>query len=199
MQIHPIFSLTIGNASLEEHLPLARELFVENKDILKQSTSHQNMITTLGRYASDDITHKKSEKLETLKKAILNKAIEYVGALGYKNNNRKFNISNIWFNEMRTDSNHKLHYHYGANLSGCFYVDMPENCGSITYSHSSLAVDPLGGLEIREYTVANSPNWNFSPKEGDVFFWKATLQHEVKSAKFDGVRRCIGFDVQITE
>ena len=199
MQIHPIFSLTIGNASLEEHLPLARELFVENKNNFKQSTSHQNMVTTLGPYTSGEVSHKESEKLEILKKAILNKAIEYVDTLGYKTSNRKISVSNIWFNEMKSESVHKPHYHYGANLSGCFYVDMPKDCGSITYTHNFLSVDPLHMVEVKEYNPANSEAWSFSPSEGDVYFWKATLQHEVQSAKFDGVRRCISFDVQITE
>jgi uncharacterized protein (TIGR02466 family) len=196
MQINSIFSLTVGVASLEGYLALARELFVENKDEFDQAPSQENWVTTLKDYSLGNVNLKEGEKLETIKEAILIKAKEYVGALGYDNTSR-FKVSNIWLNEMQNDSSHKSHYHYGASISGCFYVDMPENCGPIKYSHTFLSLDPLNSLNVKGYTPANSGDWTMLPREGDVFFWKSTLHHEVPHAKFEGVRRCIAFDIHI--
>jgi hypothetical protein len=33
------------------------------------------------------------------------------------------------------------------------------------------------------------------PKEGEVFFWKSDLEHEVPPTDFKGVRRSIAFDI----
>ena len=199
MQLNSIFSISIGITSLTECLTPARELFVENKDMFKVSTIDANTRTTLESYINPpSVGHKPSKKLDAIKAAILTKAIEYVNALGYDTNTYKLKVSNIWLNEMGNNSSHIAHYHYGAAVSGCFYVDMPQNSGQIRYSHTVLAVDPLEILGVKEYTPANSANWSFAPKEGDLFLWKATLQHEVPKSEFNGTRRCIAFDIVVT-
>jgi uncharacterized protein (TIGR02466 family) len=198
MQINPIFSINIGTDSLAEHLPIARELFADNKDNFKYITTGTNTKTTLENYYVDTVKHRKDKKFNIIQNDILAKAKEYAASLGYATDTFKFNIKNIWLNEMTTNSCHNLHYHYGAHISGCFYVDIPKDSGNIVFSHTCLSVDTLEMLGVQQYTPANSVTWKFEPKEGDIFFWKSTLQHEVPLSKFNGIRRCIAFDIDFT-
>jgi uncharacterized protein (TIGR02466 family) len=199
MQLNSIFSISIGIASLAEYLVPARELFIENKDVFKISTIDNNTRTTLEHYTNPpQVSHIPSEKLNAIKEAILGKAYEYVAACGYDLSTYKLKVSNIWLNEMAKNSHHTNHYHYGVNISGCFYVDMPQDCGQIKFSHTFLSIDPLQILGVANYTPANSSTWSFSPKEGDVFFWKSTLQHEVPQTNIEGIRRCIAFDILVS-
>jgi uncharacterized protein (TIGR02466 family) len=195
MQLNPIFSISIGTDSLAEHLPIARELFADNKDNFKYITTGINTKTTLENYYVDTVKHRKDKKFNIIQNDILIKAKEYASSLGYAADTLKFKIKNIWLNEMVTNSSHNLHYHYGSHISGCFYIDVPQNSGVIVFSHINLAVDTLECLGVKQYTPANSVTWRFEPKEGDIYFWKSTLQHEVPLLKFDGTRRCIAFDI----
>lgn len=199
MQLNSIFSISVGTASLAEHLVPARELFIENKDTFKVSRIDKNTRTTLEHYVyPHKVSHRPSKKLDAIKQAILVKAKEYVSACGYSTKMYKLEMQNIWFNEMSSNSTHIPHYHYGANISGCFYIDVPKSGGTIRFAHTHLAVDPLEILGVEEYTPVNSPSWGFLPVEGDVFFWKSTLQHEVPKSEFSGTRRCIAFDIVVS-
>ena len=195
MQLKSIFSINVGTASLEEHLPIARELFVENKDSFGPITKGINTKTTLENYYVDIAEHTKDEKFNIIQNAILTQSKEYASSLGYATDSFKFKIKKIWLNEMTNNSCHNLHYHYGARISGCFYVDMPKNSNHIKFLHHCLSIDPLEMLGVTQYTPANSVTWGFEPKEGDVYFWQSTLEHEVPPLQFDGTRRCIAFDI----
>jgi hypothetical protein len=52
---------------------------------------------------------------------------------------------------MEKHSAHKPHYHYGANISGCFYVDIPDNTSKIVFSHNFLSLDTLNIFGVKDY------------------------------------------------
>jgi uncharacterized protein (TIGR02466 family) len=196
VHLNPIFSLCVGVDDLSEHLASAREVFVENKKYFKPSVLDAGMRTTLENYVRPQTHyHKESAKLDVIKEAILSKAHDFISACGYNSDVYRCEFSNIWLNEMEKHSAHKPHYHYGANISGCFYVDIPDNTSKIVFSHNFLSLDTLNIFGVRDYLPVNSSNWSFMPKEGEVFFWKSDLEHEVPPTDFKGVRRSIAFDI----
>jgi len=200
MQLNSIFSVDIGCASLVEHLPLARELFAENKDSLTPIPDNVGLKTSLKDYLSHaTVNHQDSAKIDILKDAILGKGYEYAVALGYGDNVHKLKVDNLWFNEMESGSTHPAHAHYGPIISGCFYVDMPENCNPIKFSHPHLYLDTLHKMGINRFTQSNSTNWTVNPMEGDILLWKSDLQHEAPKAEFEGVRRSIAFDIVVVK
>jgi uncharacterized protein (TIGR02466 family) len=199
MHLNPIFSVCVGVDDLSEHLASAREVFIENKKMFKPSVLDSGVRTTLEHYVYPQTHyHKESKKLDIVKEAILLKASDFVKTCGYKADAYQCVFSNIWLNEMEKHSSHKPHYHYGANISGCFYIDIPDNTSQIVFSHNYLAVDTLNIFGVDTYTPANASNWGFVPKEGEVFFWKSDVQHEVPPTDFEGVRRSIAFDIIVS-
>jgi hypothetical protein len=199
MRITNIFSVGIGIEQVPEMLPLARKIFTENKDIFKSAGYHTGLRTTLSSYFKDiEVCHTKNEDTELLERFILLQATNYIGFCGYKAKNYSYTIT-MWLNEMERNSVHKLHHHYGHNISGCYYVDLPKDSNTILFSHTHLNSNSLGLLEVNEYTPFNSASWKFAPKEGELYLWKSDMYHEVPQLDFNGVRRSIGFDVSVVD
>ena len=188
----------VGVDKLPECVAPARNVFLENENEFLTPIICPDMRTSLKQFGMPSlVTHKESVALDSIKKAISIKALDFLKTYGYKTEQYKCELSNLWLNEMHPHSYHKPHYHYGPNISGCFYVDVPKDSGQIVFSHSNLSVDTLNLIEIDNYNQLNSSTWSFVPEEGDVYFWKSDLLHEVPQTNFEGIRRSIAFDVSI--
>jgi uncharacterized protein (TIGR02466 family) len=200
MIIKPIFAIGIGKATDTENLPVARNIFVENQELFKFAGGKKLFRTTLKNYSPgyiDHLEYKNKEAIEQIKESIRKKAIDYLTICGYRTDALQVKVPNIWLNEMKKNCAHENHMHYGYTLSGCYYVDVPKNSGKIVFNDIN-KVDCCNTLSINEYTPYNSGCWSFAPEEGDMFFWKSTLQHEVPPSNFEGIRRSIAFDVLVT-
>lgn len=200
MKIEPVFAVGIGHTKDVGSLSIARKIFAENKDALIPSKTTKNFRTSLEKYYPEKAASKEFTNLEDtdkLRQSIKENAKKYLYMCGYDTAVFDLKVPNIWLNEMKSGSFHKQHIHYGSNLSGCYYVDIPTKCGAIMFKNPQ-PVNSCSSAEILNYTPFNSPNWSFSPEEGDMFFWSSTLVHEVPLADFKGVRRSIAFDVLIT-
>ena len=200
MIIKPIFSIGVGKATDIENLHVAKNIFVENQNLFKLANGQKLFRTTLKSYSPkyvDNLEYKNKEDIEQIKESIRKKSIDYLTICGYKADVLEVKVHNIWLNEMEKNCVHENHMHYGYTLSGCYYVEVPKNSGKIVFNDIN-KVDSCNTLSINEYTPYNSGSWSFVPEEGDMFFWKSTLQHEVPSSSFEGVRRSIAFDVIVT-
>jgi hypothetical protein len=54
-------------------------------------------------------------------------------------------------------------------------------------------------MKVKEYTVFNSETTTMNPLAGELLMWESHIAHEVPPSTYDGVRRGIGFDVDLTE
>jgi uncharacterized protein (TIGR02466 family) len=194
MQINPIFSCGVGSDKLLDLIPKAREIFIKNKENLREEAL--GFRTSLGEYINinPEVSQEDDENTISLKEAILPKAKDYIKSCGYNPEKYTYKI-NIWLNEQEKGYFQKLHCHYGANVSGCYYVDIPKNSGQIIFINNIFNVNPLGIFDIEEYTNLNSSSWTLNAEEGDIYFWRSDLYHEVPAQNFEGIRRSIAFDV----
>jgi hypothetical protein len=200
MDIFPIFSVGLGLEKAPEGVSFAKELFKENKDILKGRSSEPNHLTTLFGYKRNTVivNHKETDNLKKFKELVYRNAFKFFSQCGYDTIENDIEVTNLWLNEMKPGGNHKKHSHYGYQISGCFYVDVPKNAGDIVFtSHEDNK--PLGATSVREYTVYNSTTWRISPEAGDMYFWRSDLEHQVLDGKFAGVRRSIAFDISVID
>jgi uncharacterized protein (TIGR02466 family) len=99
---------------------------------------------------------------------------------------------------MKSETEHPRHVHYGFQISGCFYVDVPKNSGGIMFSNPE-SLMPFGSSRVQTYTMFNSATWRMNPEEGDMYFWRSDLRHQVLSESFIGVRRSIAFDISVID
>jgi uncharacterized protein (TIGR02466 family) len=200
MEINAIFVTGIGVVSEPNSLKLAQKIFAENKNTLMPSTKSKHFNTSLNQYYLGKANIRKfsnEDDVNQLKQIIKTNAFKYLEMIGYDVHKIDLEVINFWLNEMQNESFHVSHNHYGFNLSGTYYVEVPQNSGSILFTNPS-NVNTCASLPVKEYTPLNSEIWTLNPKEGDMFFWKSDLMHSVPLIKFDGIRRSIAFDILIT-
>ena len=135
------------------------------------------------------------EVIELVKVIEKNSSI-FLNQIGGNTDLYDIKVVNLWINEMRSGSFMSKHSHYGHVISGCYYIDVPQNSGMLRFSNP-LAILPKQTVEHKELTMYNSSNINFNVQKGDMYLWESGLEHEVLATQFDGVRRSIAFDVNI--
>jgi uncharacterized protein (TIGR02466 family) len=197
MQITPIFPVGLGKASERGLLPIARQLFVDNQAVL--ASGDTGLVTTLLSYNSlhDCRPLNNLEAVEEIKTAIQKNAMQFYAGIGFDVDQLQFDVANIWLNEMRSGSYHVAHSHYGFQVSGCFYVDVPPGSDLIKL-YTPLKKIEHGSNPKKDFGPYNAQFFKADPQEGDMFFWESMMVHEVPELEFSGVRRSIAYDVAIS-
>ena len=198
MEVTAIFSVGMGKAAVPELLPVARQLFYDNKHLL--SESYGGLRTTLQRYNSlqDCAMLNNQEAVQVLKKSIKKNAMELYSKLGFDVEELDFEVVNLWLNEMCSGSSHPAHSHYGFQLSGCFYVDVPQNSNLIKL-YTPLQRREHGDNPAKELGQYNAEFYGVCPEDGDMLFWESLITHEVPPLEFTGTRRSIAYDLKISK
>jgi uncharacterized protein (TIGR02466 family) len=196
MEIQSLFATPIALFDLSKHLPLLRILFERTRQQKLLIPDKSGFSTTLNKYEMSRTENclPLDDEAAELKQDINNAAVELATFMGYAVSKYQPTIKNFWLNEMVSGAEHKRHSHYGVHFSGCIYVDMPDNSGSIVFSSHRDRFD-YQMMDTAEYTVFNSGTWAFTPKEGQLFLWESWIQHNVPATTFEGVRRSAALDV----
>jgi len=192
--IHELFPIGIYSDNNESLIPNAKKLFTLAQDHF--FTTHTGVRTTLKEYSPKKaITpFDPLDLVETtpLKMYFRSSVEKYLEETGY--NNYEVEITNIWLNEMDSETAHAPHSHYGYTFSGTYYVDIPTNSDKVIF-HSYLEHECRPTLNhIKTYNAYNSVNWGMKVFPGTIVIFPANLRHSVPVMKYEGVRRCIAFD-----
>jgi len=193
MGLEPIYALPIARFDASEFVEYGKSLF-DGQVELTETQGAASYKTSIRYYDSGNTNSIELESSAPLKEFICKCAVEFATTLSYAVELYEPVTKNIWINEMVSGSHHKLHNHYGTNFSGCFYLEVPENSGFITFE-TLLGRYDRAPMEIKEYTVFNSGSWTVATKRGDLLMWESFLQHQVKPTVYEGKRLCLGFDV----
>ena len=125
--------------------------------------------------------------------AVINEARKYLIEMKYDNYTPI--VSSMWLNEMSTGSEQPLHTHYGATMSGCFYVDSPIGAQDIWFLKSDMNVCSPYLQFAKEIHKGNAVQQSVSTEKGNIVMFPSNLHHMVPGGKFDGLRRSIAFDI----
>lgn len=193
-----MFTVAVGHVDQTTMLPLARKIFADNQDTLVDEDGfktnfcaqnpHKSLINEKYKYPKD---------VEKLKEVILAGAIEFLEQSGLYASEYKYEVINLWLNQMEGSGSQVRHTHYGYIVSGCFYVDIPENCNDIVFSNPSRHIIPVISTKNFKPTIYSGVEYGISPEEGSMFFWYSTLDHAVPFKQYSGIRRCIPFDITV--
>jgi uncharacterized protein (TIGR02466 family) len=197
MQLLKLFSTPIVIVDASEILKSAEDFFSKSKP-KRQSDNLTDLKTSLLVWCGGKSATGKQDDADTniIEKFILKNVEEYLNYAGYDLSSIKLGVRNIWTNEMVSGSVQKTHNHVGCVMSGCLYLEVPENGGEIKFHSPSLRFDRVR-LPVKEYTELNSDIWGLQPKTGQMFIWQSHLQHGVPESVFEGVRKSIAFDVVV--
>ena len=197
MSLVSVFQMGFGSYQAHDHLFYARGLFRKYADAFQSVDGSNGLTTTLTNYLVRDVVEAGQDvKNSKLGEFILQSCTDYLQAQGFDTSRNQFEITNVWLNEMVSESNHKMHSHSGNIVSGCFYVDVPENSGTIMFSGFLPRFDYIA-LPVKEYTYFNSDTWTVPVQEGQLLCWNSYVQHGVPEQSFKGKRRSIAFDVSV--
>jgi len=187
-KILPLFSTPVGQ----------KKLSIDNKSIEEYALSIQSK--AIGRQKSmrngwqsnnvDDTI------LNPLKSEILNYTKEYKSYLKIRCG---FRIDNMWININNNAGMNVEHRHPGAILSGVYYVKCNDTNGNLFFSNPNPVEYDWGNdnsiyEDIHDNIVA-SDNWNFVPKEGDLYLFPSWAKHGVISNTSNNNRISISFNL----
>lgn len=200
MNLIPMFAVGLGIEKVPDGLPFARKIFVENKNLLHEVLGSPNHFTTLMGYKRNTVitNHKNTENLEKLKYLFYTNAYKFFCACGYDIDKYDLEVVNLWLNEMKAGGKANRHIHYGYQISGCYYVDMPKGSENIMF-FNGYDNPAFGTVDSKAYTMFNSGSWHMNPEEGDMYFWRSDIEHQVVNNKFEGIRRTIAFDINVID
>jgi hypothetical protein len=108
--------------------------------------------------------------------------------------------NSVWFNVMRSDEYNPIHYHTNCQVSGVYYLNVPDIPRRPEIKYGQDAMDG----NILMIDCNNNPQINFcmghvskSPKEGMVYLFPSFMQHTVYPFKGPGERVSIAFNFSI--
>ena len=184
----------IGVADGTDHLPYARELFKTLSNDLAEVNGSNGLQTTLQDYLTAQEDYETAIIESKFGSFILQSCVNFLNSQGFDTDQHTYEITNVWLNEMTSGSDHRMHSHNGNIVSGCFYVDVPENSNNIMFEGFLSRFDKVA-LPVSEYTQFNSDSWTIPAQEGQLLCWNSYVKHGVPEQTFEGIRRSIAFDI----
>lgn len=203
--IEHIFMTPIARYDLSEHIDYLRNQFPIH--LGKYDHSESGFKTTFppvynspsSQYRIIDLMGGKNDKSINLYSKIKDCALDFSNKLCMSNLNTveyDFSIREFWYNEMTSGQYHRKHIHPGRCFAAVIYVDMPENCAGITFDSPSTRFDRMfatASFLKQEYSM----EIEIVPKQGEMIMWEAWIPHQVKASTFEGIRRCVGIDLEL--
>lgn len=96
--------------------------------------------------------------------------------------NRKINIGNFWINIGKNNNNKRFHIHKKSVFVAVYYVKVPINSGKLILKNSNTDNYDMcvSSDMIEKYNEYNSSMYYYTPKQGDLVFFPAWLEHGVE-------------------
>ena len=162
-KLHEIFKIPIFETNLEldtEEIKLFCKGYQQNHESAMKSNN--------GGYQSHNLS------FETPVLQSLIREIEWATSRGMHGKSQI--IFNIWFNVNRYKDNNSSHFHPFSVYSGVYYVETPENCGSIKFEHPALDL-------LYYYNSGEEGLYTLPAIENTLYIFPSWLKHFVQANK----------------
>ena len=111
-----------------------------------------------------------------------------------------FTFSNAWININFPGCYNRFHNHPMSEISGCFYIKVPENSGALVFQND-MQYDYAKCMNLAKSDIKVKFNYDHSfgivPLEGSVFFFPSSLYHEVTENNSKSDRISIAFNLAL--
>ena len=181
------FKTKIGIGKLDFDLEYLKEYAEKNKN---KYESRQK--SNVGGYQTPDLPF--DNNIIKLFQKILFFAQEY--AKDYKFNNKLY-VDNFWINFNKTSSSNMLHTHPNSQISGVYYIQVPENSGKIKFLRNDDLLEYHFDGKCKEVTLLTNSNVAFKPEPNMYILFPSNMKHcvETNNSKFD--RISLSFNLKI--
>jgi uncharacterized protein (TIGR02466 family) len=161
---------------------------------LRQPMEHPGrQFSNHGGWQSEDF-FKPPAQLETLCEKIQQAVDETAKHLGI-HDSHKLGVGNFWINVNYPGSLNMSHIHSKSDVSGCYYVNVPDNSGSIVFNNP-IQVHSwcFSSSMIKTKNTFNSSDYSRMPAAGSLFLFPSWLMHSVTPNKSNQPRVSIAFN-----
>jgi len=177
MSIQEIFSVPIYKIKLD--------LNVKKLESFCNKYQHENtgrVVSNRGGYHSnnlslDDVT------LQPLIEEIKIHSSQFAKTFYSKNEQI---LNNIWFNINLYKDFNVSHNHFGDDISGVYYIKIPDECGNIIFEHPAKDLFDYYFLNVenrKEVNIYNARTWWFPSEVNMLYLFPAWLNHSVETNK----------------
>jgi len=192
MNVQPIFSSVLINDTLNLNNDNLK-IFSYN---LKKKTSGRHF-SNKGGWQSNFI----EDMLEVRDLvAEINLRLEALREVISFNNNYILVVETMWININGPYSYNTFHTHPNSYISGCYYVEVPADSGSLEFKHPSvLQAINTPQQAINNYNQFNSSKWNIPPAAGQLVMFPGWLEHGVGQNLSNKDRISIAFNTEFVK
>lgn len=175
MELKPIFPVTIGEAHFDQAVQFKETFF---NSVLTHINSEGFSSEVTGH-----VTIHHDETYKPMYEFVIQQLKEYVTGLGINANDFDYNVVKSWLNITKERDN-PVHNHADAHVSFSYYVNIPEDCQrDIVFINKEFHTNNLNNgmmpFNVFEWNYYNAGTWSFTPSEGSLFIFPATLKHHV--------------------
>jgi uncharacterized protein (TIGR02466 family) len=165
IDIVPIFPTVVG------HVKLERELTFSEIDVVNKQKWNSN----IGNKVAEDNKVLNTPALYDIKRFIENSLREYFLFLYPGREDMEIYITQSWMNCTKSGEWHHQHAHPNSFISGVFYIecDDSDSIDFVKRAYNQITVVP------KEWTLYNSPNWNFKTEKNLLLLFPSSLEHTV--------------------
>jgi len=178
----PIFQFDIFDKDLNDEL---------RKDAyLQEKNNNGRIVSNAGGFQSNHIYD------TDVTKRFLTKASKYVSQVKEVINYDKDLILNgLWYNINRKNDLNRMHCHGRCFLAATYYIDAPQNCGTIAFENLDRHV-VMNGQNINYDNPYFNGFYHFVPKQGTLLIFYAWLNHQVNPNNSNEDRVSLAFNIE---
>jgi uncharacterized protein (TIGR02466 family) len=191
----PIMTITVDPRITDNSLTLVNQ-YIESKKLLDTDKPHNELLTTF--YNNKDFLGNIQDK--ELLDLINIKSREFLHLKGFLSNSYLEITS--WLQLYPSNTHFNKHDHYGAILSGVFYLEAPEKCGNIRFYSPITGRRATDVFFDRIKRINNEYNYSYveyKPIKGQMLLFEPWLEHSVDKNLSDKNRISISFNIWADE
>jgi uncharacterized protein (TIGR02466 family) len=183
-----IFKTSIYKTSLEnkEYIDYFYNFIEEQKKL-----NNSNYISNVGGFQTNSFDTIDNKNIYN--DVFINPALEYM-----KQFNKTYNVilSNFWINSNNKNDYNLLHNHNDCNISGVYYIKVPENSGRIVFQNGDLC--KMNSKNQYYFDDANFYSRYFvSVKQYDLILFSSDIFHYVEPNRSDEERISVAFNLNL--
>lgn len=161
-----------------------RSLAEDDEAGRKWSRDHQYAGYT--SYASLDDLPRRDPGIATLVKHLKKHVVDFARESGLSVAHPP-RLDSLWVNLLKSSGHHSGHIHPQSQISGTFYVQVPDGSGAIRFEDPRLPLMMAAPARPDSFV-------RVQPRPGMLLLWESWLRHEVLPGKGGGERLSISFN-----
>jgi uncharacterized protein (TIGR02466 family) len=153
------------------------------------------VLSNKGGYQTNDISSIKDNKV--YEDIFIKPAIELIKNLNCSKSDIEINLDNFWINLNNKNDYNIMHNHPKANLSGVYYIEVPNDSGNLIFQNHNLLANGINN----NYNFFDNPNFytyfTIMPKKYDLILFPAELLHFVTPNTSNKKRISVAFNLTL--